>query len=106
MGPQGAASLLRRYGSIEDAIKAGRLTAQAEMLRLYRAIATMDSSAPLPPLRTKSQAGHRPRSSPVIGSSRSWRTGWKAWPPRREVPAAGDKVRQPTASVAPGGAGQ
>src|SRR5262245_3004048 len=53
MGPQGAASLLRRYGSIEDAIKAGRLTAQAEMLRLYRAIATMDKSAPLPSLRSQ-----------------------------------------------------
>jgi DNA polymerase-1 len=51
MGPQGAASLLRRYGSLENAIKAGRFAPQAEMLRLYRSIATMDKTAPLPPLR-------------------------------------------------------
>jgi 5'-3' exonuclease len=53
MGPQGAASVLRRYGSLENAIKAGRFAAQAEMLRLYRSIATMDKSAPLPPLRSQ-----------------------------------------------------
>ena len=53
MRPQGAASLLRRYGSLEDAIKAGRFAAQAHMLRLYRSIATMDRSAPLPPLRSQ-----------------------------------------------------
>jgi DNA polymerase I len=53
MGPQGAAALLRRYGSLERAIKAGRLTAQAEMLRLYRSIATMNHSAPLPALRSR-----------------------------------------------------
>jgi DNA polymerase I len=53
MGPQGAASLLRRYGSLEEAIKAGRLAAQAETLRLYRSIATMNASAPLPPLRSQ-----------------------------------------------------
>jgi DNA polymerase I len=53
MGPQGAASLLRRYGSLEKAIRAGRFAPQAEMLRLYRSIATMDKSAPLPPLRNQ-----------------------------------------------------
>jgi DNA polymerase-1 len=59
MGQQGAASLLRRYGSIEDAIKAGRLTAHAERLRLYRSIATMDRSAPLPPLRSQKPSWRR-----------------------------------------------
>jgi DNA polymerase-1 len=53
MGPQGAASLLRRYGSLENAIRAGRFAPQAEMLRLYRSIATMDKTAPLPPLRSQ-----------------------------------------------------
>jgi DNA polymerase-1 len=53
MGPQGAASLLRRYGSLENAISAGRFAPQAEMLRLYRSIATMDKTAPLPPLRSQ-----------------------------------------------------
>ena len=50
VGPKGAASLLRRYGSLEAALAQGSYAAQAENLRLYRSIATMDASAPLPPL--------------------------------------------------------
>jgi DNA polymerase-1 len=50
IGPKTAASLLRRYGSLEAALAQGKFTAQAEQLRLYRAIATMDAAAPLPPL--------------------------------------------------------
>ena len=50
VGPKGAASLLRRYGSLEVALAQGSFAAQAENLRLYRSIATMDASAPLPPL--------------------------------------------------------
>jgi DNA polymerase I len=50
VGALGAASLLRRYPSLEDALAAGRFAAQAEELRLYRRIATMDRTAPLPPL--------------------------------------------------------
>jgi DNA polymerase-1 len=50
VGPKGAASLLRRYGSLEAALVQGSYAAQAENLRLYRSIATMDASAPLPPL--------------------------------------------------------
>jgi len=50
VGPKGAASLLRRYGSLEAALAQGSFAAQAENLRLYRSIATMDASAPLPPL--------------------------------------------------------
>jgi DNA polymerase-1 len=51
VGPKGAASLIRQYGSLENALADGRFTAQAEQLRLYRSIATMDRSAPLPDLR-------------------------------------------------------
>ena len=47
IGEKGAASILRRYGSLENAIAAGRFPAQAEKLRLYRSVATMDRSAPL-----------------------------------------------------------
>jgi DNA polymerase I len=47
MGPKGAASLLRRYGSLEAALADGRFADQAENLRLYRSIATMDAAAPL-----------------------------------------------------------
>jgi DNA polymerase I len=51
MGPKGAATLLRRYGSLEAALADGRFAAQAEKLLLYRSIATMDAGAPLPDLR-------------------------------------------------------
>ena len=34
VGPKGAATLLRRYGSLEVALAAGCFTAQAEALRL------------------------------------------------------------------------
>jgi DNA polymerase I len=50
VGPKAAASLLRRYGSLEAALAQGSFAAQAENLRLYRSIATMDALAPLPPL--------------------------------------------------------
>ena len=50
VGPKGAASVLRRYGSLEVALAQGSFAAQAEQLRLYRSIATMDAAAPLPPL--------------------------------------------------------
>jgi DNA polymerase-1 len=48
VGPKGAAELLARYPSLEEAIAAGRFTAQAESLLLYKRIATMDAQAPLP----------------------------------------------------------
>jgi DNA polymerase I len=51
VGPKSAASLLRRYGSLEAALAEGKFPTQAEQLRLYRSIATMDRTAPLPPLR-------------------------------------------------------
>jgi DNA polymerase I len=50
VGPKGAADLLRKYGTLEDILAAGRLVEQSEMLRLYKSIATMDASAPLPTL--------------------------------------------------------
>ncbi|HEX3486537.1 MAG TPA: exodeoxyribonuclease III [Micropepsaceae bacterium] len=54
VGAAGAASLLKRYGTLEAALAAGRFAAQAENLRLFRAIATMDRKAPLPSLRNQS----------------------------------------------------
>jgi DNA polymerase-1 len=50
VGPKTAASLLAQYGTLEAALEAGRFAAQAEELRLFRRIATVDASAPLPPL--------------------------------------------------------
>ena len=53
VGPKTAADLLKQYGSLEAALKAGRFAAEAEDLRLYRNIATMDPKAPLPRLRAQ-----------------------------------------------------
>jgi DNA polymerase-1 len=50
VGPKKAADVIRQYGSLEDALAAGRFSAVAEELRLYRRIATLDASAPLPPV--------------------------------------------------------
>src|SRR3954467_12416484 len=50
IGPKKAAELLAQYGSLEAALADGRFAAEAEDLRLFRRIATMDASAPLPPL--------------------------------------------------------
>ena len=50
IGPKTAADLLRRYGSLEAALAEGRFEREAEALRLFRRIATMDAAAPLPPL--------------------------------------------------------
>ena len=50
VGPKSAAAVLRRYRTLEAALGAGQFPEQAEQLRLYRRIATMDSAAPLPPL--------------------------------------------------------
>jgi DNA polymerase-1 len=50
VGPKKAADVLREYGTLDAALAAGRFAAEAEDLRLFRRIATMDASAPLPPL--------------------------------------------------------
>src|SRR5690242_19077770 len=50
IGPKTAAGLLRQHGSLEKILASGRFTEQAENLRLYRRIATMDASAPIPKL--------------------------------------------------------
>jgi DNA polymerase-1 len=50
VGPKKAADVLREYGTLEAALAAGRFAAEAEDLRLYRRIATVDASAPLPSL--------------------------------------------------------
>jgi DNA polymerase-1 len=65
VGPKGAADLLKRYG---DAIlAAGRLPAQADDLRLFRSIATMNRNAPLPSL-----AAQKPTWGNVADLTRTW----------------------------------
>ena len=68
-----------RYGSLEKALAAGRFAAQADKLRLYRSIATMDKTAPLPPLRNQKPTWTRPPSSLGAGSSKSLPNAWMLW---------------------------
>ena len=48
VGANAAAALLRQYGNLDAILKAGRFAKQAEELRLYRSIATLNRKAPLP----------------------------------------------------------
>ena len=50
MGSQRAAQLVRRCETLDGVLAAGLFPLQAEALRLYQSIATMDASAPLPSL--------------------------------------------------------
>jgi len=50
IGPKKAAELLAQYGTLEAMLGEGRFAAEADALRLYRRIATLDREAPLPPL--------------------------------------------------------
>jgi DNA polymerase-1 len=50
VGPKRAAELLAQYGSLEAMLEAGRFEAEADALRLFRSMATLDRAAPLPPL--------------------------------------------------------
>jgi DNA polymerase-1 len=48
VGPKGAAGLLHQFGTLDAILAAGRFPTQAKMLQLYKSIATMNTSAPLP----------------------------------------------------------
>lgn len=67
VGPKTAVALLRRYGSLEMLLADGRFAAEAEKLRLYRRIATMDAAAPLPALDDR-----RPSWGEAASLARDW----------------------------------
>ena len=50
IGPKRGAELLARYGSLDAMLDAGRFAGEADALRLFREVATLDRAAPLPPL--------------------------------------------------------
>src|SRR4029450_13984202 len=50
IGEKRAAELLGQYGTLDAMLEAGRFSTEADALRLYRRIATMDREAPLPAL--------------------------------------------------------
>jgi DNA polymerase-1 len=53
VGAATAAGLLRKYGTLERMLEAGRFSEQADALKSYKQIATMDPQAPLPPIRAR-----------------------------------------------------
>ncbi len=67
IGPKGAAALLQKYGTLDAAIADPRLAGQADALRLYKTIATMNAAAPLPPL-----PDHTPTWSRASALARHW----------------------------------
>ena len=67
VGPKTAAALLRRHGSLEAILAEGRFREQADELRLYKRLATMDAAAPLPSL--SAQAPSWPRAEAL---AREW----------------------------------
>jgi DNA polymerase-1 len=67
LGAEGAAALLRQYGTLENALKAGRYSAHADRLRLFRKIATMDRRAPLPRI-----ADQKPTWDKAAALARRW----------------------------------
>ncbi len=70
VGPKGAADVLHRYATLEDAIAAGRFAREAESLLLYKRIATMDARAPLPSL-----AKQKPSWDKAAALAREWELG-------------------------------
>ncbi|MDX6397327.1 MAG: polymerase [Gaiellaceae bacterium] len=70
VGPKTAAELLATYGTLDAALAEGRFAAEADALRLYRSVATMDSKAPLPPLEDQ-----EPTWSRGAGLAREWGLG-------------------------------
>jgi exodeoxyribonuclease III len=67
VGPSGAAALLRKYGSLDAILKAGRFAQQAENLRLFRSIATMNRKARVPRL-----ADQEPTWANAAALAREW----------------------------------
>ena len=62
IGAKSAASLIRKYGTLENAIADGRFPLSADELRLYRRIATMDPALPCPLFAPGNRRGpKRPR---------------------------------------------
>jgi DNA polymerase-1 len=70
VGPKGAAALLHKYAGLEDAFADGQLAGQAEQLRVYRRIATMDRAAPIPVLDDQT-----PSWDKAAALAREWELG-------------------------------
>ena len=67
VGPKSAAALLRKHGTLESLLNSGRFPVQADDLRLYRRIATMDAAAPIPSVKAQ-----KPTWSKAAALARDW----------------------------------
>jgi DNA polymerase I len=68
VGAKGAATLLHRYETLEQAVADGRFPEQTNDLKLYKKIATMVATAPLPAL---------PDQSPTWATAASLAREWE-----------------------------
>jgi DNA polymerase-1 len=82
IGEKRAAELLATYGTLEAMLEEGRFAAEADALRLFRRLATLDRAAPLPPLPDKApdwaSAAVRARELGLEGLARNFEeaTSW------------------------------
>ncbi len=82
IGEKRAADLLGQYGSLEAMLEEGRFVAEADALRLFRKLATLDPGAPLPPLPDKvpdwAAAAEKARELGLDGLARNFHeaTSW------------------------------
>jgi DNA polymerase I len=83
VGEKTAATLLAQYGSLEALLAAGRFTAEAEALRIYREVASLDSSAPLPEI-----VDHQPAWD--VGAERARELGLEGLATRLHEAATGE----------------
>jgi DNA polymerase I len=74
VGEIGAAALLLQFGTLEGVLRAGRFAREADQLRLFRRIATMDAKAPLPPVR-QTKPTWEPTWAKAAELARAWRLG-------------------------------
>jgi DNA polymerase-1 len=70
VGEKTAADVLKRYGTLDAALAEGRFAAEADALRLYQRVATMDAGAPLPSLEDQ-----QPDWAGAAAFARDWGLG-------------------------------
>src|SRR5581483_12027642 len=70
VGPKTAAQVLAQHGSLAAALEAGRFGAEREALELYLRIATLDATAPLPPVPDQEPEWRR-----AAAKAREWGLG-------------------------------
>jgi DNA polymerase-1 len=58
VGAKTAATLLAQHGTLEGLLEAGRFSAEADALRMYRRVATMDPGPEIPPLPDREPNWH------------------------------------------------